>query len=163
MQAAEKCRFLSLVTLTFVLWPWPSNSSERGTKHVFRENLVQIRSAVSEIFHTQKPQNDVAKNRTFHIHRGWVNEDANRYGSRPRPRPHCVRQEPSSPAKGAQQPPPLFGPCLLWPRSPIPATSELLYYLLYYGDISHEQFPSNLKTFLFARAYSSEAPLRTSV
>ena len=29
------------------------------------------------------------------------------------------------PAKGAQQPPP-FGPCLLWPRSPISATAELL-------------------------------------
>jgi len=30
------------------------------------------------------------------------------------------------PAKGAQ-PPPLFGPCLLWPRSPISATAELLF------------------------------------
>jgi len=30
-----------------------------------------------------------------------------------------------APAKGAQQPP-LFGPCLLWPRSPIPANAELL-------------------------------------
>ena len=27
-------------------------------------------------------------------------------------------------AQGAQQPP-LFGPCLLWPRSPISATAEL--------------------------------------
>jgi len=26
-------------------WPWPSNSSEWGTKHVFRVNLLQIRSA----------------------------------------------------------------------------------------------------------------------
>jgi len=25
------------------LWPWPSNSSERGTKHVFPVNLAQIR------------------------------------------------------------------------------------------------------------------------
>jgi len=32
----------------------PSNPSERGTKHVFRVNLVQIRSAVPEIFHTQE-------------------------------------------------------------------------------------------------------------
>jgi len=39
---------------------------------------------------------------------------------------HIVRRGPSSPAKGAQQPP-LFGPCLLWPRSPISATAELLY------------------------------------
>jgi len=32
-QAAEraKCRFLSLVTLSFDLWTWPSNSPERGT------------------------------------------------------------------------------------------------------------------------------------
>ena len=31
------------------------------------------------------------------------------------------------PTKGAQQPPPLFSPCLLWPRSTISATAELLY------------------------------------
>jgi len=30
-------------------------------------------------------------------------------------------------AKGAQQPPPLSGPCLLWPQSPISATAELLF------------------------------------
>jgi len=30
------------------------------------------------------------------------------------------------PAKGAQRLPPIFGPCLLWPRSPISATAELL-------------------------------------
>ena len=35
------------------LWPWPSNSSDRGTKHVFRVNLAQIRSAVPEMFHKQ--------------------------------------------------------------------------------------------------------------
>jgi len=40
-------------TLTFDLWPWSSNSSERGTKHVFRVNFAQIRSAIPEIFHTQ--------------------------------------------------------------------------------------------------------------
>jgi len=35
---------------------------------------------------------------------------------------------PAPPAKRAQQPPPpLFGPCLLWPRSPISATAELLF------------------------------------
>jgi len=33
--------------------------------------------------------------------------------------------DPAPPSKGAQQPP-LFSPCLLWPRSPIPATDELL-------------------------------------
>ena len=36
---------------------------------------------------------------------GWVkSEDATWYGSRPWPRPQCVRQGPSSPVKGAQQP-----------------------------------------------------------
>jgi len=38
--------FLSLVTLTFDFWPWHSKPSERRTKHVFRVNLGQIRSAV---------------------------------------------------------------------------------------------------------------------
>jgi len=46
---------------------WPSNSSERGTKHVFHVNLAPICSVVLEIFHTQtkKTQTDAAKNRTF--------------------------------------------------------------------------------------------------
>ena len=57
---------LSLVTLTFDLWPWHSNSSERGTKHVFCVNLAQIRWAVPEIFCTQtKKVTDSAKNRTL--------------------------------------------------------------------------------------------------
>ena len=34
--------------------------------------------------------------------------------------------DPAAPAKGAQQ---FFGPCLLWPRSPISATAELLLYM----------------------------------
>ena len=49
-------------------WPWPSNSSQRGTTHVFLVNLVQIRSAVPEVFHTQtkgSQNDDGAKNRTF--------------------------------------------------------------------------------------------------
>ena len=36
---------------------------------------------------------------------------------------HIVLDGVPAPAKGAQQPP-LFGPCLLWPRSPISATAE---------------------------------------
>jgi len=28
---------------------------------------------------------------------GWMDEDATWYGSRPRPRPHCIRRGPSSP------------------------------------------------------------------
>jgi len=55
-----------------------------------------------------------------------MDEDATWYGSCPRPRPHCVRQGPSCPNEGAQQPP-LFGPCLLWPSSPMSASSELLF------------------------------------
>jgi len=33
----------------------------------------------------------------------------------------------TAPRKGHSSPPPLFGPCLLWPRSPISATPELLF------------------------------------
>ena len=36
---------------------------------------------------------------------GWMDEDATSYGSRPRPRPHCVRR---GPVKGAQLAPFLF-------------------------------------------------------
>ena len=56
---------------------------------------------------------------------GWMDEDAAWYGSRPRLRPHCTRRGPSSRERG-QHLPPLFGPSLLWPRSPISATTELL-------------------------------------
>ena len=37
---------------------------------------------------------------------------------------HIVPDVVPAAAKGAQQPPPLFGPCLLWPRSRISATAE---------------------------------------
>jgi len=40
---------------------------------------------------------------------------------------HIVIDGVPASAKGAQQPLPLFGPCLLWPRSPISATAELLF------------------------------------
>jgi len=40
---------------------------------------------------------------------------------------HIVLDGVPAPAEGAQWPP-LFGPCLLWPRSPISATAELLFY-----------------------------------
>jgi len=36
---------------------------------------------------------------------GWMDEDAAWYGSRPRPRPHCIRRGPSSPRKGHSSPP----------------------------------------------------------
>jgi len=38
---------LSLVTFTFDFWPWRSNLSERGTKHIFHVHLAQIHSVVS--------------------------------------------------------------------------------------------------------------------
>ena len=59
-----------------------------------------------------------------------MDEDATWYGSRPRPRPHCRGLSNRIPAlreRGTATPPYLFGPCLLWPRSPISATAELLY------------------------------------
>jgi len=44
-----------------------------------------------------------------------VDKDATWYGSRPRPRPHCVRRGPSSPpAKGAQHAPPLSSAHVYW-------------------------------------------------
>ena len=48
--------FLSLVTLTFDLWPWHSNCLARGTKHVFPVTLTQMRSAVNPryLIHNQK-------------------------------------------------------------------------------------------------------------
>jgi len=45
--------FLSLVTLTFDFWHWHSKSSERGTKHIYPVNFVQIRWEIPEIFKAQ--------------------------------------------------------------------------------------------------------------
>ena len=45
---------------------------------------------------------------------------------------HIVLTRSQLPRKGHSSPP-LFGPCVLWPRSPISATAELLF-----------QLPSNL-------------------
>ena len=53
---------------------------------------------------------------------GWMDEHANWYGSRPRPRRHCIRRGPSCPRKAHSRP----RPCPLWPRSPISTTAELL-------------------------------------
>jgi len=51
LRGCSECttRFLFLVTVTFDLCPWHSNSYERRIKHVFRVNLTQIRSAVPAI------------------------------------------------------------------------------------------------------------------
>jgi len=37
---------------------------------------------------------------------GWMDEGATWYGSRPRPRPHCIRRGSSNPRKGHSSPPP---------------------------------------------------------
>ena len=44
---------------------------------------------------------------------------------------HIVLDGVPGPPKGAQQPSPLFGSCVLWPRSPISATAELLFLYFY--------------------------------
>jgi len=46
----------------------------------------------------------------------WMDQDATWYGGRPRPRLHCLRWRPSSPALKGHSSPSLFGPCLLWPN-----------------------------------------------
>jgi len=57
--------------------------------------------------------------------------------------------------KGHSSPPPLYGPCVLWPRSPISATAELL---LKHGD-AIAQHLSDRVLFLsfFIAAGSAEA------
>jgi len=52
-----------------------------------------------------------------------------RYGSRPRCRSHCIRQYGFPALRERGTAPPVLGPCLLWPRSPISATAELLFQL----------------------------------
>jgi len=59
-----------------------------------------------------------------------MDEDTTLYGSRSRPRPHCIRPGPSSPRKGHIAAP-LFGTCLLWSWSPISATAGLLFTICY--------------------------------
>jgi len=59
---------------------------------------------------------------------GWMDEDATWYGSRLRPRPQCIKRDPSYPRKGHSSP--LFSAYVLWPLSPISATDELLFYLV---------------------------------
>jgi len=58
----------------------------------------------------------------------WMDEDATWYGSRPLPQATLYQTESQLCTKVAQQLPHLFGPCLLWPRSPISAIAELLFY-----------------------------------
>ena len=60
---------------------------------------------------------------------GWMDEDATWYGSRPRPRPHCIRRGSSCPRKGHSSFP-LFCLCVLWPRSPVSAIYRWVLVLL---------------------------------
>jgi len=53
---------------------------------------------------------------------GCMDEHTAWYGSRPRPRPHCIRRGPSSPRKGHSTPPPLF-----WPMSIVATVPHLNY------------------------------------
>jgi len=39
---------------------------------------------------------------------GWMDEDSTWFGSRRRPRPHCIRRDPSFPRKGQAHIPPVF-------------------------------------------------------
>ena len=48
------------------------------------------------------------------------------------PRPHCIRRVPAPRERGTAAPP-VFGPCLLWPRSPISAAAELFTVMLLMG------------------------------
>ena len=79
------------------------------------------------------PQKSGAQQPHFSAHvlwpNGWMDQDATWYGGRPRPRPHCVRWEPSSPPKGAQQhsSPPSFRPMsIVAKRSPMSNGRPLL-------------------------------------
>jgi len=51
-------------------WPWSSNSSKRGTKHVFRVNLAQICSAAPEILtsHANKKSQTAPKTERYAVH-----------------------------------------------------------------------------------------------
>ena len=69
------------------LWPWHSNSSERGTKHVFTVNLTQIRSSIPEIFEWQQKtkNNNKTKSQTAlktePYSRAVINKSINKYST----------------------------------------------------------------------------------
>jgi len=87
--------------------------------------------------------------------------DATWYGSRPRYRPHCIRRGPSCSQTGHSSPPPSFRPCLLWLRSPISATAELLFSPSHasvnLSESYHERFHCALKVSLHYRVQSETA------
>jgi len=88
---------------------------------------------------------------------GWMDEDATYYGSRPRPKPHCVRLGPGSSRKSGTAAPPFFGPSLLWTRSPISATAEpFVSQLLAYS--AHWRSLANTTELVLPSAHPSPQP-----
>jgi len=68
-ERAEKFRFLSLVTLTFLPLTFTFKLFRARTKHVFLVDLAQIRSAVSDFIHKQENTDGrCQKNRAFAVH-----------------------------------------------------------------------------------------------
>ena len=88
---------------------------------------------------------------------GCMDQDATWYGGRHRPR-RRVRWRPSSPKKGHS---PLFRPCLLWPRSPISATAELLFMFL--QACRFEQIKSSAVAEMGERSHNRYEPKRAGV
>ena len=75
---------------------------------------------------------------------GWMGKDATWYGSRPRPRPHCVRRGPSSPARKALAASLFSAHVYCGPMVTISATAELLLAMcITYDDIDRGTLPSN--------------------
>jgi len=68
-------------------------------------------------FHSQKG-GKASPQFSAHVYCGesWMNQDPTWYGGRPRLRPHCARQGPSSPAPKRGTASPIFVPCVLWPN-----------------------------------------------
>jgi len=60
------------------------------------------------------------------------------------------------------QAPAILAAPAIYSSRPYTLAGHILYTRLYYTDFSREQFTCSLKTFLFAQACLSEAPLRMS-
>ena len=67
---------------------------------------------------------------------GRMDQDGTWHGGGPWSRPRCIRRVPSFRERGIAALP-LFGACLLWLRSPISATAELLFILVQCPFLKH--------------------------
>jgi len=65
-----------------------------------------------------------------------MDEDATWYGSIDLSADHIVLDGFPTLRERGTAPPPLLGPCLLWPQSPISSTAELLLYLCLFVDVN---------------------------